>query len=92
MKNNLRRLIRAFSRLPILGRFIRILIAIIRLPEERIQFKQHMAEHAMRMQREEDALRTMNERLARHEMFITSQIPRLAQKVAELHQPRLPNN
>lgn len=87
MKNNLRRLMRAFSGLPIIGRFIRIVIAIIRLPEERIQFKQHMAEHTLRMQREEEALRAATDRLDRHEAFITSQIPRLAQKVAELHQP-----
>ncbi len=92
MKNNLRRLMRSISELPIVGRSIRITIAVIRLPEERIQFKQHMAEHAIRMQREEDSLRAMNERMVRQEVFIYSQIPRLAQKVAELHQPQHSNN
>jgi hypothetical protein len=67
----------------VIGRFIRIIIAVIRLPEERIQFRQHMAEHRVRMQNEESALAATNARLARHEQFLTMQVPRLAQKVAE---------
>ncbi len=92
MKNKLRRLMNVLTALPIAGRFLRIVIAIIRLPEERIQFKQHMTEHIIRMQRQEDALCAATERLAQHDAFIGTQIPRLAQKVAELYRPHTHNN
>jgi FkbM family methyltransferase len=83
MKIKIRALGRRISSWPVIGGFIRIIIAVIRLPEERIQFRQHMAEHRVRMQNEESALAATNARLARHEQFLTMQVPRLAQKVAE---------
>jgi histidinol-phosphate/aromatic aminotransferase/cobyric acid decarboxylase-like protein len=84
MKSKLKELVRNTSSWPISGRFIRIIVAVVRLPEERIQFRQHMAEHTTRMQNEENALAAANERLTRHEHFISVQMPRLAQKVAEV--------
>jgi hypothetical protein len=85
MKKYLKLLVRQIRNWPILGRFVRIIIALIRLPEERIQFQQHMVEHAVRMQNAEATMAATNARLNRHEIFIASQIPRLAQKVAELY-------
>jgi len=90
MKTKIRALGPYISELPVIGRFFRIVIAIIRLPEERIQFRQHMAEHTVRMHNEENALAATNARLVRHEHFLTTQVPRLAQKVAEINRG-LPN-
>jgi hypothetical protein len=84
MKIKIRALGRRISNWPVLGRFIRIIIAVIRLPEERIQFRQYMAEHTVRMQNEEAALSATNARLARHEQFINAQVPRLAETVAKM--------
>jgi hypothetical protein len=83
MKVILKIVVRKVNAWPVVGKFIRIGVAVIRLPEERIQFRQHMVEHAVRMQNEEAALAAANARLARHEQFLTTQVPRLAHIVAE---------
>jgi hypothetical protein len=88
MKIKIRALGRRISNWPVIGRFIRIIIAVIRLPEERIQFHQHMAEHRVRMQNEEAALAAANARLARHEQFINAQVPRLAETIAKMNRLR----
>lgn len=92
MKKPLKLVVRQISTWPVVGRFVRIIIAIIRLPEERIRFQQQVTEHAIRMKNAEDAMVVTNARLVRYETFISSQIPRLAQKVAELYQSKANNS
>jgi hypothetical protein len=92
MKTKIRLLTRQISTWPLIGRIIRIIIAVIRLPEERIQLRQFMEEHNTRLQNEENATVSIKERLNRQEVFISSQIPRLAEKVSELHHSRLQNH
>lgn len=86
MKAKLRVSAVRMSTWPVIGRFVRIAIAVIRLPDERVQFRQLIVEQSLRLQNEVNALAAANERLARHEFFIASQLPRLAQKMAELNQ------
>lgn len=92
MKAKIRLFARQISTWPVVGRFIRIIIAVIRLPEERIQLRQFMEEHNTRLLNQENATVTIKERLNRQEVFISSQIPRLAKKVAELHHSRPQNH
>jgi hypothetical protein len=92
MKAKIRLFARRISTWPVVGRFIRIIIAVIRLPEERIQLRQFIEENNTRLRNEENAILSIKERLNRQEVFISSQIPRLAEKVAELHHSRLQNH
>ncbi len=95
MKSKLRTLARKMSTWPVIGRFARIIVAVIRLPEERAEFRKLIAEQAVNLQKMADQyskiqseqidLSPINEQLAKHQIFITSQVPRLAQKMAELN-------
>lgn len=86
MKGQLRGLARRMSTWPVLGRWVRIGIAVIRLPEERLMVQQQLAEQAQRLRVEAAALAAAKERLSRHEVFIATQIPKLARSLAEMNQ------
>jgi FkbM family methyltransferase len=86
MKGQLRGLARRMSTWPVLGRWVRIGIAVIRLPEERLMVQQQLADQAQRLRVEAAALAAAKERLSRHEVFIATQIPKLARSLAEMNQ------
>ena len=84
IKHILRSLARKLSTWPMIGRLVRITIAVIRLPEERVLLKQMILEQSLRLQKQADDLAAIGEKLSRHEIFITSQVPRFAQKITEI--------
>lgn len=86
VKGRLRVMARCMGAWPVLGRFVRMLIAVIRLPEERMQYQRQLAEQTHQLKAQADALVLVHERLARYEFFVSSQIPRLASSLAELRQ------